>query len=147
MTGLWEQYLLLRVGNSAFLIIALIIFIAILIKLFKNAFINHCSSERTWRNIDLYFCAIATVYLAGTVLVATMGNGYAIAELEAIGSTLVSGDPYREVLLNQVQGSFKYIVTRLFFAGIFYYFYIRAVRVINLEIEELRKRVVHKRLY
>ncbi|MEG0772459.1 hypothetical protein [Clostridium sp.] len=147
MASVWENYLLLRVGNAIFIIIALILFLAIIVKLFKNTFITHCSSENVWRNIELYFCAIATVYLAGIVLITSIGNGYAIAELETIGNTMVNGVLYKEVLLSQVQGSFRYIVTRLVLGGIFYFFYIRAIRAINLELEELRKKVIHKRLY
>jgi hypothetical protein len=146
MSGIWENYLLLRIANSLFIILGVVLFLTILVKLFKNAFINHCSSESVWKNVALYLSGIFIVFFSGTALIGAVVNGYAIAELESIGETLVNGTPYKEVLLMQMQNSFRYIIRSLIVSGISYLIYIKVVAAIKVEIEELRKKVVHRRL-
>lgn len=151
MSGIWENYLLLKICNTLLIIIALLIFGLIVVKLFKNAFINHCSSEKVWKNIGLYLSAIAVLYLSGSSAITALYNGYAIDELETIGRVGVeaigivgeSAANYKEILLSRIQNSFQYLAKYLILAGIFYFLYTRIVKAIRIEIEELRKNVVH----
>ncbi len=151
MSGIWENYLLLKICNTLLIIIALIVFGLIVVKLFKNAFINHCSSEKVWRNIGLYIFAIAVVYLSGSSAITALYNGYAIDELETIGRVGLeaigivgeNANAYKDILLSRIQSSFQYLAKYLILAGMFYFLYTRVVKAIRIEIEELRKNVVH----
>ncbi|EQB89683.1 hypothetical protein J2Z44_002223 [Clostridium punense] len=151
MSGIWGNYLLLKVCNTLIIIIALLLFGLIVVKLFKNIFINHCSSEKVWRNIELYLSAIVSLYLSGTSAIIALYNGYAIDELETIGRLGVeaigivgeNSGSYRDILLGSIQSNFHNLGKYMLIAVIFYFLYTRVVRVIKLEIEELRKNVVH----
>lgn len=151
MSGIWGNYLLLKICNTLLIIIGLLIFGVIIVKLFKNAFIEHCSSEKVWKNILLYISAIVSLYLAGTSAITALYNGYAIDELETIGRLGVeaigvvgeNSDAYRDILLGRIQNNFYNLGKYLLIAVIFYFLYTRVVRAIRLEIEELRKNVVH----
>ncbi|MPM47250.1 hypothetical protein SDC9_93958 [bioreactor metagenome] len=151
MSGIWENYLLLKICNTLLILIGLLVFGLIVVKLFKNAFINHCSSEKVWRNIKLYFFAIAVIYLSGISAITALSNGYAIDELEAIGRVGLeaigivgeNAANYKEILLSRIQNGFQFLAKYLILAGIFYFLYTRVVKAIRIEIEELRKNVVH----
>lgn len=151
MSGIWGNYLLLKICNTLLIIIALLIFVVIVVKLFKNAFINHCNSEKVWKNILLYIFAIAVVYLAGNSAIIALYNGYAIDELETIGRVGLEAigivgenlDTYSDILLSRIQNNFYNLGKYLLIDGILYFLYTRIVKAIRLEIEELRKNVVH----
>lgn len=151
MSGIWGNYLLLKICNTLLIIIALLIFVVIVVKLFKNAFINHCNSEKVWKNILLYISAIVSLYLAGNSAIIALYNGYAIDELETIGRVGLEAigivgenlDAYRDILLSRIQNNFYNLGKYLLIAGILYFLYTRIVKAIRLEIEELRKNVVH----
>lgn len=142
MAGIWENYLLLRIGNSIFLLLALSAFLSIIVKLFKNAFINNCNSECLWKNIVMYFCGIAVVYISGVCLISAIANGYAIMTLEASQKAIVDGAPNKEIFIDQIKGSFQYTVSKLVQSGVFYFLYTRIVKAINIEIEKLKEKVV-----
>ncbi len=151
MSGIWGNYLLLKICNTLLIIIALLIFVVIVVKLFKNAFINHCNSEKVWKNILLYISAIVSLYLAGNSAIIALYNGYAIDELETIGRVGLEAigivgenlDAYSDILLSRIQNNFYNLGKYLLISGILYFLYTRIVKAIRFEIEELRKNVVH----
>ncbi|WP_291573706.1 hypothetical protein [Clostridium sp. UBA4548] len=142
MSGLWENCFLLRIGNTIFIIIALVTFFSIIVKFFKSLFGNHSSSESVWKNIVIYICGFSIVYLSGVALISAVGNGYIILELQGAIEALEKGASYKVMFIKQVQGNFQYIINKLIQLGVVYFLYIKVAKSINLEIEKLRERVV-----
>ncbi len=143
MSGIWENCFLLRIGNSIFIIIALVTFLSIIVKFFKSLFGNHSSSESVWKNIALYICGFSIVYLSGVALISAIGNGYIILELQGAIEALEKGASYKVMFIKQVQGNFQYTINKLIQLGVVYFLYTRVAKSINLEIEKLREKVVH----
>lgn len=144
--NIWQSYTLLTVVDYGFLILGGFLFVKSLIDLFKNTFINHCTSDNMGKNIGMFLSAVISIYFTGSVAVASMGNTYLIEALSRAGDKVVDV-PYREYLLDQVKGNFKSIIIGLIIGGACFFFYRWIVKAIKRELEEKRKNVVHKRLY
>lgn len=142
MSGIWENCFLLRIGNSIFIIIALVTFLSIIVKFFKSLLGNHSSSESVWKNIALYICGFSIVYLSGVALISAIGNGYIILELQGAIEALEKGASYKVMFIKQVQGNFQYTINKLIQLGVVYFLYTRVAKSINVEIEKLKERVV-----
>jgi len=145
--NIWQSYTLLTVIDYLFLILGGFLFVKLLIDLFKNTFINHCTSDNIAKNIGMFLSAVISIYFTGSAAVAAMGNTYIIEALSRAGNEIVDGAPYKEYLLNQAQGNFTSIITGLIIGGVCFLFYRWALKAIKKELEEKRKNVVHKRLY
>jgi len=144
--NLWESFTLLKACNYGALIIGLYLFVKLFVGLFKNTLITHYSSETTWKNISMYGSAIASLFLSGNSATAAFHNSFAIETLETAGDKLVDGVPYRDILIAQIQISFRNILILLVLGVIAYFIYNITLKAIKKELEEFRKHVVHKRL-
>jgi len=146
MSAILGNYSFIKMLNSAISIIALLGIIAMTVKLFKGAFINHYSSESFWRNARIHFYGIAVLFICGFVLAGTFDNEGMIVDMKLVGKSLYNGLPYRDVILKKVMLNFKYLIVWLTSSAIFYFLYVRIAKKIRLEVEEIRRNVVHKRL-
>ena len=144
--NLWESYTLLKVCNYGALIMALYIFVKLFVLLFKNTLITHYSSENVWKNICMYGSAIAGLFFSGNSATGSFYNSFSIEALETAGDKVVDGVPYRELLISQIQISFRNIIILLVIGIAAYLVYKFTLKAINKELEEFRKNVVHKRL-
>lgn len=144
--NLWESVTLLKACNYGALIIGLFIFIKLFVELFKNTLITHYSSENTWKNICMYGSAIASLFFSGNSATGAFHNSFAIEALEAAGDKLVDGVPYRDILIAQIQISFRNILILLILGVVTYFIYNITLKAIKKELEEFRKHVVHRRL-
>lgn len=146
MSGIWENYSFIKGFNSAISIIALLAFIAMAVRLFKGAFINHYSSESFWRNARIHFYGIGVLYICGIILAGTFDNEGVITQLNLVGNSTFNGVPYKEVLLKKISTNFEYLIKWLVASGMFYFLYVRIAKKVKLEVEEIRRNVVHRRL-
>lgn len=145
--NIWQSYTLLTVVDYGFLILGGFLFVKLLMELFKNTFMNHCTSDNMGKNIGMFLSAVISIYFTGSAAVASMGNTYVIEALSRAGNEVVDGMPYREYLLNQAKGNFTSIIIGLIIGGACFLFYRWALKAIKRELEEKRKNVVHRRLY
>jgi len=136
--NIWQSYTLLTVIDYLFLILGGFLFVKLLIDLFKNTFINHCTSDNIAKNIGMFLSAVISIYFTGSAAVASMGNTYLIEALSRTGDKVVDV-PYREYLLDQVKGNFKSIIIGLIIGGVCFFFYRWALKAIKKELEEKRK--------
>lgn len=142
MSGIWENCFLLRIGNTIFIIIALVTFISIIVKFFKSLFGNNSNSESVWKKIALYICGFSIVYLSGVALISAIDNGYIILELQGAIEALEKGASYKVMFIKEVQGNFQYTINKLVQLGVVYFIYTIVTKSINLEIEKSREKVV-----
>lgn len=146
MQNILENITLLKVCNGIFLILGAFILITLVVKLFKNTFINHTTSDIGLKNFFLFISAIIATFTSGNILFTVPYNSIDIEALKAIGFGSNVDVDYRNILIQHVRDNFSHMINLLIVAIIAYIVYILIMKNIEKELEEMRKNVVHRTL-
>ncbi len=146
MDNIFENIISLKIYNGIFLIIGVFILITLVIKLFKNTFIIHTTSDSGWKNFFLFTSGIISVFSSGNMLLIILYNSMDIEALKVIGFGSNVDVEYRNMLIQHLRDNFSSMIRLLIIAVLTYIIYVIIMKNIEKELEEMRKNVVHKTL-